>query len=94
MRRLHSVIGVKHFTQKETMMPAQMLYDLRAMTGFISGVELSDLFMRILGVGYPSGRVMLSIIALKKDTVGLKALKLLHAPLRASIGNIARHIDI
>lgn len=71
------------------MITAQMIYDLRELTGFASGVDLHDLFRAICdGEPSPSGKVEIHPLALASHPVGLKAMKE-----ASSDTQIARHID-
>ena len=53
---------------------AQMLYDLRTMTGFISGDDLHNLFRDVLGEPSPSGYMEFEVSALSNARYGEKAL--------------------
>ena len=53
---------------------AQMLYDLRTMTGFISGDDLHNLFREVLGEPSPSGYMEFEVSALSNARYGEKAL--------------------
>ena len=43
------------------MMTCQFLYDLRTVTGFISGSDLHELFQKLVGDPSPSGRVEIDL---------------------------------
>lgn len=45
---------------------AQFLYDLRELTGFISGNDLHDLFSSVIGNPSPSGRAAIDISSVEK----------------------------
>jgi len=75
-------------------MNAQMLYDLRSLTGFVSGTELHDMFSRLLGEPSPSGKQVMDIMRLKEDPVGKLALDLLDRKLWHAIDDIATYVGI
>jgi len=75
-------------------MKAQTLYDLRELTGFVSGNELHDMFDRLLGEPSPSGYKTMNLIALKKDPVGKQALDLLGKSLWHTIDAIAKYTRV
>jgi len=69
-------------TRKERRaMKIQTLYDLRELTGFVSGTDLQDMFHEILGEMSPSGNCEIGAAALASNDVGKEALRLLAAPL-------------
>lgn len=56
---------------------AQDLYDLREMTGFISGQDLHELFDAVVGEPSPSGYRPVNVLALTESDAGRRALELL-----------------
>jgi hypothetical protein len=61
---------------------AQHLYDLRELTGFVSGTDLHALFRDVCnGEPSPSGETTIELSSLEKSEVGKQALELLNQPL-------------
>ena len=50
---------ITRFTVEAGMVPAQLLYDFRSATGFISGTDLHDAFYGLTGEPSPSGYVLI-----------------------------------
>ena len=62
-------------------MKIQTLYDLRELTGFVSGTDLQDMFYMLVGKMSPSGNDEISAADLSNNDTGKEALRLLSAPL-------------
>ena len=61
-------------------MKIQTLYDLRELTGFVSGADLQDMLYMLVGKMSPSGNDEISAADLSNNDTGKEALLLLSSP--------------
>lgn len=71
----------------------QEIYDLREVTGFISGNDLHDFFSELVGEPSPSGSIKTTEEDLSKTETGQEILRLLNSPLKDHLRNIAQDIQ-
>lgn len=72
-------VNIQFSTNEEGKVTAQELYNLRAVTGFCSGMELHELFKKLVGEPSPSGRKTFRTYRLATtNSTGQKALDLLN----------------
>lgn len=80
--------------ERITEVTAQHLYDLREVTGFVSGEDLHDLFRQVAeGEPSPSGRVEVDMEALAASPVGATALEKLNSPLWQVLPEVGDYTD-
>lgn len=66
----------------------QEIYDLRELTGFISGNDLHDFFRELVNDPSPSGRVEVNEATLMETDQGKQILALLNSPLREHLEDL------
>ncbi len=73
---------------------AQKLYDLREVTGIMSGQDLHELFNRIVGKPSPSGKLLINRESLAEDGEGFMMILKLDQPLEWALEEIKEMHDI
>ena len=71
----------------------QEIYDLRELTGFISGKDLHDFFHKLVGDPSPSGNVEVDEDKLTQTKMGKKVLDLLNSPLREHLADLREEME-
>lgn len=72
---------------------AQILYDVREITGVITETELMELFLEILGVPSPSGYTSVPIKKLVSARNGWKLMRLITSPLQNAAEEIEDYVS-
>lgn len=66
---------IEKFFDSKKSVPAQLLYDWRAVTGFVSGSDLHEIFTKYFGHPSPSGYEQLPIKEIDKNSIFFRQAK-------------------
>jgi hypothetical protein len=73
---------------------AQELWDIRSLTGVISGQDIFEMFRRLAGDPSPKGDHLLDLSAVEADEMGAQLLMKGNSPLRNVLEEIKDYCDI
>lgn len=90
---LRGPIDEPMYDTQEGTLRAQVLYDLRGLTGYISGTDLHRLFAATGGEPSPSGFKTISVADLAMTPLGRETLSLLNTPIINVVRGVCEYTD-